>query len=99
MSVWPGRRSETESETVFSLHAYIKKISQWTQQFTKLPFEWSPSTFSAYLLAELSEDKIKKILPIKFTYVNQRFRKSKQTIESKALRSIFPKAIEKSFYW
>lgn len=41
----------------------------------------------------------KKILPIKFTYVNQRFRKSKQTIESKALRSIFPKAIEKSFYW
>lgn len=27
MSAWPGSRSETESETVFSLHAYIKKIT------------------------------------------------------------------------
>jgi len=28
MSVWPGSRPETDSETVFSFHAYIKKITQ-----------------------------------------------------------------------
>lgn len=29
MSVWPGSRSENKSETVFCLHAHIKKITQW----------------------------------------------------------------------
>lgn len=29
MSVWPGSRSETKSESVFCFHAYIKKITQW----------------------------------------------------------------------
>lgn len=29
MSVWPGSWSKTESETVFSLHAYRKEITQW----------------------------------------------------------------------
>lgn len=28
MSVWPGSRSEPKSESVFCLHAYIKKITQ-----------------------------------------------------------------------
>lgn len=66
MPVWPGSRPETESEseTVFSLHAYIKKISQRIQQFTKLPLSAHHQHFPHVKIStcriKVSEDKIKK---------------------------------------
>lgn len=97
MSVWPGSRSETKSETVFCFHAYMKKITQWKQQFIKIPFECPQPIFSPhhiFNLQNLSDDKEKKILKIKLTSAKQRFRKSKQHLEYEALKYRFPKAIE-----